>query len=96
MVVESWVAEGGVVFGEVVFGDAGGASEAFGDIFSGEFEVDSAEDGTSSFVGLDGVFEFGKDVVEVSGFDSGGGCCAVGVHGVGHPEDMTAFLLDAV
>lgn len=96
LVVESWVAEGDIVFGEVVFGDAGGASEAFGDIFSGEFEVDSAEDGACGFVGLDGVFEFGEDVVEVSCFDSGSGCCAVGVHGVGHPEDMTAFAFDAV
>lgn len=96
LVVESWVAEGDVVFGEVVFGDSGGASEAFGDIFSGEFEVDSAERCISGFVGGDGVFEFGEDVIEVSCFDAGGGCCAVGVHGVGHPEDMTAFLLDAI
>ena len=90
MVVESWVAEGDIVFGEVFFGDACGSSEAFGDIFAGEFEVDAAEDGSGGFVGLDGVLEFGEDVVEVSGFDAGGGGGAVGVHGVGHPEDMTA------
>lgn len=58
--------------------------------------MDSAEDCSCGFVGLDGVFEFGEDVVEVSGFDSGSGCCAVSVHGVGHPEDMTAFLFNSV
>ena len=96
MVVESWVAEGDIVFGEVFFGDACGSSDAFGDIFSGEFEVDSSQDCSGGFVCLDGVLEFGEDVVEVSGFDAGGGGCAVGVHGVGHPEDMTVCLLDVV
>jgi len=90
LVVESWVTEGDVVFGEVLFGDAGGASEAFGDIFAGEFKVDSAEDCAGGVVGFDGLFEFGEDVVEVSCFDAGGSCCAVGVHGVGHPENEFA------
>ncbi|MEY2725697.1 MAG: hypothetical protein RLZZ458_1564 [Planctomycetota bacterium] len=57
-VVESGVYGAAVVAGEVGFGEVSGSAGAFGDIFAGEFEVDTGELCAGLFVDTEGADDF--------------------------------------
>jgi hypothetical protein len=93
--VEAGVAEGMVALGEVIFGDFLGAAGAFGDVFTGHFDVDAAGISAVCLVGGEVGMNLFENVVEGAGLEAAGAGDGVPVHGVAGPEDVSTFGRDA-
>ena len=55
--------------GEIIIDESACTSGAFGHVIAGQFEMDAAQQGPSSFVDVEGLLEFREDVTELSGLD---------------------------
>ena len=68
------------------------ATDALGDVFAGELDVDAAGPGALGAVGPDEAFDLGDDRLEVAGLAPGGAGVGVAVHRVARPHDGMAAV----
>ena len=80
---------------EIAFREVSSAPGAFGDVFAGQFEMHTTEMGAHSFVHANRAFNFTENVIEMAGLSSRRGGHRVAVHGVAHPDHLSAIGLDA-
>ena len=85
LVIQSWIAVGRVIEREVLISETLGTTDAFGDRFTRELEVDAAEVRAILFVHLEGRVELRDDGAELPGLDATDGGARVAVHGVALP-----------
>lgn len=68
------------------------SADAFGDVLTGEFKVDTTRIGTIGFVYGEEFLDFAQDVFEVARFVSRSSALSVAVARVAHPDDIVARL----
>src|SRR6516162_1393379 len=92
--IEPRVAMGQIALGEGGLADLLGAADTFGDILSGQLEMNAT--GVTPFGGMDrkGVVQFGEDAVERAGLVAVRGSDRVAVHRITAPDDLSPFALD--
>lgn len=95
-VVESGVELRLVGFTEISFGETARATDTFGDIFAGQFEVDTAESRLALAMDGEGAAEFEQNIFEATSLSSVLGRERIAMHWVANPQDAVSFGLNGL
>src|SRR5262249_17808308 len=86
IVIEARVEGASVIAAQVSLGDTAGATDTFGDIFAGHFEVHAAQMRAAALQHAVGLFEFVEDFFKMARLNALAGGLGISMHRIATPD----------
>ena len=90
LVIETWIHLAAVIACQIRFGKVSGSTNTLGDVFPGEFQMDSGKSTAHFFVDAKRGNDLRHDVIKRTCFDSIASCLSVAMHRITAPQDFAS------